>query len=96
MIEFIRTEVPSLFPLDPDPGKLRVLNEPLEDHLRRLLSALPEGTRWKLEYVPTPELAAELAGAAAFTVRGADGEVRPRGQPPERDRSGGQHDRLRV
>ena len=75
MIEIIRTEVPSLFPLDPDPGKLRVMNEPLEDHLRRLLSPLPEGTRWKLEFVPTPELVAELAGAAAFTVRGADGEV---------------------
>ena len=75
MTELIPTERPTLVPLAAGPGKLRVMNEPLGDHLRRLLSALPEGTRWKLEYVPTPELAAELAGAAAFTVRGADGEV---------------------
>ena len=29
MIEFIRTEIPTLFPLDADPGRLRVMNEQL-------------------------------------------------------------------
>ena len=69
MIEFIRTEIPSLFPLDADPGKLRVMNEPLADYLRKLLAALPDGTTWKLEYVPTPEFAALLAGETGFEVR---------------------------
>lgn len=75
MIEFIRTEIPSLFPLDADPGKLRVMNEPLAEYLRRLLAALPDGTKWKLEYVPTPELAARLADEKCFEVRDETGEV---------------------
>lgn len=75
MIEFIRSEIPTLFPLDADPGKLRVMNEPLEEYLRNLLGALPDGTKWKLEYVPTPELAAQLAGESAFTVRDDAGET---------------------
>ena len=75
MIEFIRTEIPTLFPLDPDPGKLRVMNEPLEEYLRRLLAKLPDGTKWKLEYVPTAELAAQLACESGFAVRGDSGEV---------------------
>ena len=73
MIEFIRTEIPTLFPLDPDPGKLRVMNEPLEEYLRRLLAKLPDGTKWKLEYVPTTELAAQLACESGFAVRGDSG-----------------------
>jgi len=72
MIELIRTDIPTLFPLDSDPGKLRVMNEPLADYLRRLLAALPDGTKWKLEYIPDPELVAQLAGNGNFTVR--DGE----------------------
>ena len=48
MIEFIHTEIPTLFPLDPDPGKLRVMNEPLEDYLRHLFAALPDSAKWKL------------------------------------------------
>jgi len=72
MIEFIRTELASLFPLDPDPGKLRVMNEPLEDYLGRLLAGVPDGANWKLEYVPTPELAAKLAGNGNFTVIDGD------------------------
>lgn len=75
MIEFVRTVIPSLFPLDPDPGKLRVMNEPLEEYLQNLLAALPDDTKWKLEYVPTPELAAELAGETSFEVRDEAGEV---------------------
>ena len=75
MIEFIRTEIPTLFPLDADPGKLRVMNEPLEDYLRSLLAKLPDGTKWKLEYVPTPELAARLACESGFAVRGDAGEA---------------------
>ena len=76
MIEFIRSEIPTLFPLDAYPGKLRVMNEPLEEYLRRLLGALPDGTKWKLEYVPTPELAAQLAGESAFAVRDDAGRIR--------------------
>jgi len=75
MIEFIRTEIPTLFPLDPDPGKLRVMNEPLEEYLQNLLFPLPGGTKWKLEYVPAPELVAELAGETDFVVCGEAGEV---------------------
>ena len=75
MVEFIRTEIPDLFPLDPDPGKLRVMNEPLEEYLQNLLAALPDGAKWKLEYVPTPEFAALLAGETSFEVRNEAGEV---------------------
>ena len=75
MIEFIHTEIPTLFPLDADPGKLRVMNEPLEDYLRKLLAKLPDGTKWRLDYVPTPELVAQLACESGFAVRGDDNEV---------------------
>ncbi len=75
MIDLVRTEIPSLFPLDADPGKLRVMNEPLEEYLRNLLADLPDGTKWKLEYVPTPEFAARLAGEGCFEVRDEAGEV---------------------
>ena len=75
MVEFIRAEIPNLFPLDPDPGKLRVMNEPLDDYLRKLLAGLPDGTKWKLEYAPTPEFAALLAAETDFIVRDEAGLV---------------------
>ena len=83
MIELIRTEIPSLFPLDSDPGRLRVMNEPLEEYLQRLFARVADGARWKLECVPDPELAARLAGVAEFTVRDGDEIVGSRGNGGE-------------
>ena len=83
MIELIRTEIPSLFPLDSDPGRLRVMNEPLEEYLQRLFARVADGARWKLECVPDPKLAAQLAGVAEFTVRDGDEIVGSRGNGGE-------------
>ena len=83
MIELIRTEIPSLFPLDSDPGRLRVMNEPLEEYLQRLFARVADGARWKLECVPDPELAARLAEVAEFTVRDGDEIVGSRGNGGE-------------
>ena len=75
MATLVKTLIPTPFPLDTDTGKLRVLNKPLEDHMRRLLAALPEEAKWKLEYVPTPELVARLASESDFEVRDEAGET---------------------
>ena len=83
MIELIRTEIPSLFPLDSDPGRLRVMNEPLEEYLQRLFARVADGARWKLEFVPDPELTARLAEVAEFTVRDGDEIVGSRGNGGE-------------
>ena len=75
MIEFIVPELKEFFPLPPDPRRCRVLNEPLEEFLRRELAALPEHTSWRMDCIPEPEFAAELAGMRDFEVRDAAGEV---------------------
>ena len=49
MIGFVVPELKEFFPLAPDPRKCRVLNEPLEEFLRRELAALPDGVRWRMD-----------------------------------------------
>ena len=75
MIEFIVPELKEFFPLSPDPRKCRVLNEPLEDFLRRELAALADGTRWRMDCIPDREFVAELAGMRDFEMRNAAGEI---------------------
>lgn len=75
MLEFTIPELVEFAPLESDPRKCRVLNEPLETVLRRELSALPEGTVWRMDCVPTPELTAELATVGDFEVRDEAGLV---------------------
>jgi carbonic anhydrase/acetyltransferase-like protein (isoleucine patch superfamily) len=75
MIEFIVPELKEFFPLSPNPRKCRVLNEPLEEFLRRELAALPDGVRWRMDCIPDPEFVARLAGMRDFEVRDQAGEV---------------------
>ena len=69
MIEFTIPELVDFAPLSADPRECRVVNEPLEEFLRRRLAALPDGTEWSMDYIPDPELPALLAAAGAFEVR---------------------------
>ena len=79
MPEFIIPELAEFSPLDPDPRNCRVINEPLEEFLKRELAALPEGTVWRMDCVPDAELVSQLAEAGDFEVRDEAGLVALRG-----------------
>ena len=75
MLDFMIPELAEFSPLSGDPRDCRVMNEPLETLLRRELAALPDGTVWRMDCVPTPELVAKLAEAGEFEVRDVGGLV---------------------
>ncbi len=75
MIEFTVPELSEFSPLSTDPHDCRVMNEPLEDYLRRELSSLPDGSVWRMDCVPAPGLAEKLAAAGDFEVRDEAGLV---------------------
>ena len=75
MIDFIVPVLKEFFPLAADPRKCRVLNEPLEEFLKRELAALPPDSTWRMDCVPAPGFAEKLANLPGFEVRGDDGKV---------------------